>query len=262
MKVIAVIAIRNEEKYLEVTLQHLVDGGIRLAIINNGSEDRSLEILKRFDQFIDHYEYLPYHGSFDMTKQIESKSKVIQKLDADWIIHHDADEVLQSNRKNESLKEGIERVDNDGCTAINFDEFVFIPTNQQPSFEGRNFYEEMLNYYFFEPKPNRLMRAWKNNAGISQEGSGHALKSVQPLQFPAHSFLLRHYIVLSQHHANEKYGKRIFAEGDIAKGWHQRRLKFPSEVAFPDESLLHRLPNFSSIDFCKDTAWNKHFWQL
>jgi len=262
MKITAVIAFRNEEKYLGVTLRHLVEAGIRLAIIDNDSTDRSPEIVKQFGRYIDHHENLPFHGRFNLTEQIEMKSRVIQQLDTNWVIHQDADEILQSPRKNESLKEGIERVEMEGCTAINFDEFVFVPTLQQPSFEGGNFFKEMLYYYFFESFPNRLMRAWKNIPGVFQENGGHALKSVNPLAFPSESFLLRHYIVLSQKHSDNKYAKRLFAEEDLNKNWHQSRVNFPKAVHLPDETLLHKLDSFNSKEFVKSSPCKKHFWEI
>jgi hypothetical protein len=76
------------------------------------------------------------------------------------------------------------------------------------------------------------MRAWKNSLDISMNVGGHALDSRNRLIFSSDSFILRHYFVLSYIHAKEKYSKRLFANEDLAKGWHQRRLHASSYCEF------------------------------
>ena len=70
---------------------------------------------------------LPYRGVFSLTEQLEAKAEAYRRIESDWFIHQDADEILESPHAKGSLREGIERVAAEGWNVINFDEFVFVP---------------------------------------------------------------------------------------------------------------------------------------
>jgi glycosyltransferase involved in cell wall biosynthesis len=261
MKITAIIAIRNEAKYLPVTLQHLVDSDIQLAIIDHDSEDASKEICAKFKRHIVYEDRLPYTGYFSLTNQLKAKAKAISLINSDWIIHQDADEILQSPKRKESLRNGIERIARQGFNVINFDEFVFTPTQQEPDIKGHDFYRSMLHYYFFEPRPMRLMRAWKNLPGIRQIGGGHILKADTKIKIAPEPFVLRHYIVLNQDHANSKYSQRHFSPEDLAQGWHASRLQVPPVVNLPNQTDLEKLSAWDSKAFNKNNPKKSHFWK-
>lgn len=263
MRITAIIAARNEATYLPVTLQHLVDSRISLAIIDHESNDSSRDIYESFRQHIVYQTCLPYKGYFSLTDQLATKAKVISELSSDWWIHQDADEILESPRPNESLRDGIERIARDGFDAINCDEFVFTPTRQHLDYEQTDFYRSMLHYYFFEPSPMRLMRIWKNLPGIRQAGGGHKLIASFPLNVSPEAFILRHYIVLSAKHANTKYSQRCFAPEDLAKGWHRKRVinDLSSPLILPDMTDLHKMEAWDSKAFIKTFPRRAHFWQ-
>jgi hypothetical protein len=119
----------------------------------------------------------------------------------------------------------------------------------------------MLHYYFYEPNPLRLMRAWKNLPGIRQVHGGHRLAAEHPLAVFPEPFVLRHYVVLSQDHANTKYLERRFAPEDLVKGWHSKRLHVPPQVPLPEQGELDRLASGDSKDFCKRFPRRYHFWE-
>lgn len=207
MKITAMLCVRNEESYLEVTLAHLVACGIDLAIIDNDSTDRTLRICRKFQRRIMYQARLPFRGFFNLTEQIAAKAEIVRQVESDWFIHQDADEILESPRPDESLREGIERVSAAGFNVVNFDEFVFLPTAGYDDFEGWDFYGGMKHYYFFEPRPRRLMRAWKNRPGVVHLGGGHQLDGPD-LRLCTKNFILRHYPNLSLDHARRKYPRR------------------------------------------------------
>ncbi|MEI7981767.1 MAG: glycosyltransferase family 2 protein [Bacteroidota bacterium] len=262
LKITAVIAVRNEAKYLPTTLRFLSDHKISIIILDHGSTDGTDKILESFHGSIIRKIQIPYKGYFSLTDQINEKSAIIETVDTDWVIHQDADEVLESPEPGESLREGIERIASEGCNAINFNEFVFIPTRSTPSYEEGDFYHSMLQYYFFENKPFRLMRAWKKSQDIQLSDGGHKLSSGKPLIFTDKNFNLRHYIVLSKEHAMKKYNQRKFSQEDLDKGWHRKRLEIPKELSLPDEKFLKRLPSSGSKDFNLEKPWKSHFWEL
>jgi glycosyltransferase involved in cell wall biosynthesis len=262
MVITAVIGVRNESKYLPITLKHLVESNIKIAIIDNDSNDNIEKILNDFKNHIVLYQRLPYNGFFSLTEQINIKNEIIDKLETDWVIHQDADEILESPLSNENLRRGIERVTMNGCNAINFNEFVFVPTTQNPNFEDSNFLESMLSYYFFEPYPFRLMRAWKKESGFKLIEGGHEIESINKTIFSEESFVLRHYMVLSYNHAVNKYLNRIFAKEDISKGWHKKRLNFPLSFSLPNEDSLKRLSQWNSKEWDLSCPLKNHFWEF
>ena len=262
LNITAVITVRNEAKYLPVTLKSLADCSIGIVILDHESTDNTGEILQSFRGNIVKKVRVPYKGYFSLTDQINEKSEIIATLDTDWVIHQDADEILESPQPGESLRDGIERIASEGCNAINFNEFVFIPTRSNTSYEGLDFYQSMLYYYFFEPKPFRLMRAWKKSDDINIAEGGHQLTSGKTLVFPAKNFNLRHYIVLSLEHANKKYHQRRFSPEDVAKGWHHKRMQVPAEIKLPAETSLNKLAFPGSKEFILSDPWKNHFWDL
>ena len=94
---------------------------------------------------------VPGHGGKDRGAQLgedweailRRKDSFRQSVDADWFIHHDADEIMHSSRPGETLLEAIARIDREGYNAIDFDEFVFVHENDSVDYEGQNYYEKM-----------------------------------------------------------------------------------------------------------------------
>lgn len=260
MRITAVLCVRNEARYLAVGLKRLVAEGLDLAVIDNDSTDGTTDILDSFGHAIVHRSRLPYRGCFDLTAQLEAKQHVYRQVRTDWFVHVDADEILQSPRPGESLRQGIERVAAD-WNVVNFDEFVFVPKSADEAHEGRDYYERMLHYYFFAPRPRRLMRAWKASAGLVQAEGGHALTGPD-LRVAPENFLLRHYPLLSLDHARVKYPTRVFAPGDLAKGWHGNRLRVRADrIAFPPPHRLHALRAPDDKAFDRTVPWRRHFWE-
>jgi hypothetical protein len=88
----------------------------------------------------------------------------------------------------------------------------------------------MRNYYFFEPNPNRLNRAWLRRCALDNRSSGgHVLAGPHKRVFPR-SQVLRHYIVLSQQHAIQKYTTRRFDKDELASGFHANRLALTADM--------------------------------
>ncbi|MCX6080228.1 MAG: hypothetical protein NTW32_11900 [Chloroflexi bacterium] len=261
ISICAVIAVRNEQKYLEILLPILANQNIDVVIIDNDSNDDS-QIL--FDEFagkpIIAVEHLPYHGYFSLVEQLEIKQRVYNTISHDWVIHHDADEILESCKPGFSLREAIQEASDHKYDVINFDEFVFLP---EPGFNSGNYYSNMLQYYFFEPQKNRLNRAWRRNKFLNNlQSGGHQLFSDQEIAIFPVNHILRHYIVLSYQHALNKYLDRTFDPKEIAKGWHSNRLNFnENNLRIPSESeFIFHLDSFDSKNFCRNNPTNKHFW--
>ncbi len=259
--IVALLSVRNEEQYMERCLRHLIQQGIDVYIIDNDSEDNTREIAEKFlGHGVMHIERFPYNGYFDHVGILQRKEGLSREIDADWFIHHDADEIREAPLPYKTLYEAIYDVDKQGYNVINFDEFVFTSTDPEESFEGKDYVSEMGYYYFFEPGIMRRMNAWKKNRSVSiVESGGHSIESSNLRVFPV-NFILRHYIYLSKAYAEKKYTERKFSEKEIEeRGWHGRRAVIkPGEVMVPSKEILKRCRNDGIWD--RSDPWKKHYF--
>ncbi len=202
MRVAALLAIRNEELYLSRCLEHLFNQGIETCVIDNGSTDRSLEIAKSYlDKGVFRIEHLPFKGVYEWCEILRKKEQLSSEIDADWFIHYDADEIREAPLPYKTLLEGIEEVDRQGYNAIDFDEFVFLPTSDDESYEGTDYVKTMQYYYIFQPWPLHQVKAWKKTEvpiNLTNSG-GHRVEFKGREIFPD-LFIFWHYILLSKAH--------------------------------------------------------------
>ncbi|MBT9289119.1 glycosyltransferase family 2 protein [Prosthecodimorpha staleyi] len=258
---VAILCARNERDHALRAIQLLIENAIDVILIDHDSADGTRAAAARhLGRGLLSIEHQPWRGSFSLTDQLRMKAELGRQVPHDWIVHVDADEWLSSPHPGQTLLEGISAADEAGANAINFDEFVFVPTGLQ-HFDAGTCHEEMLQYYFFQPSYPRLMRAWKRSAGLdNQTRAGHKLTGAA-LRLHSEDFILRHYIVLSARHAQDKYLGRNFSEEDRLKGWHRSRTQFRLEdLQLPSAGELHRLPHWTSKDFTKATPRTAHFW--
>jgi len=243
LRIVALLTCRNESLYLARCLQHLYEQGIETCVIDNESEDNTVDIARSFlNKGVFRIETQPYLGYFSMAVLLELKQKLADEIDADWFIHHDADEIREAPAPFKTLYDGIFAADQEGYNAINFDEFVFLPTTNEDAFEGTDYVKKMNYYYFFEPYPNRQIKAWKK-IGVKVDlvsSGGHILNFEGRKIFPR-NFILRHYICLSKEHVIWKYySSRVFSKQEVEeRGWHGKRATFtPDKLNFPNKELL------------------------
>lgn len=260
LRIVALLAVRNEGLYLARCLEHLHGQGIETCVIDNGSTDDSLEIAKSFiGRGVIRIENLPYPGYFDLQAQLSAKQKIASEIDADWFMHYDADEIREAPAPYHTLKEGIEAADLTGYNAINFDEFVFLPSSEAEAYEGTDYVATMRYYYFFEPSTLRQIKAWKKTPKMTGlvESGGHGVDFEGRRIFPV-NFIMRHYIVLSAAHAIAKYTKeRVYSRQEVEKkGWHWPRATFtPEKLKLPERSLLKCI---DSGVWDTSQPWNMH----
>jgi glycosyltransferase involved in cell wall biosynthesis len=260
LRIVALLAARNEALYLERCLAHLHAQGIQTCVIDNGSTDATEAIARSFvGRGVFRIDRLPYKGFFDLVEQLRYKERLTTEIEADWFIHMDADEIREAPAPGRTLHAAISAVDAQGYNAINFDEFVFLPTNDSDSFEGTDYVERMRYYYFFEPEALRRINAWKKTSQpveLTMSG-GHMVQFEGRRIFPD-NFVLRHYIVLSRRHAIAKYGSdRVYSIAEIEeRQWHGSRARFdPGKLKLPDR---HSLKNIESGRWDRSDPWRRH----
>jgi hypothetical protein len=248
MRVVALLTVRNEELYLGRCLAHLSEQGIETCVIDNESTDRTRAIAESFrHRGVFRIEALPYSGYFDLAAQVGQQEALAQEIDADWFIHHDADEIMQAPAAWPTMHAAITEIDAQGFNAINFDEFVFVP-GEGDQFEGDDYVALMRHYYFFEPVPTRLVRAWKKGVlpvQLSRTGGHGALGKDRRLFHQ--NFILRHYIGLSLAHLKAQYLGRVFTASELARGWHRNRVATTQDFV--------RLPAIDQLNNVDRDGW-------
>jgi glycosyltransferase involved in cell wall biosynthesis len=263
LTICSIIAVRNELKYLKILLPLLAEQNIDVVIIDNGSTDGSHDLYSDFmGKPVILVESLPYQGFFSLSKQLAYKSEIRKKINHDWVIHQDADEVMEHHLPGLTLRDAIQEADNAGYNILNFDEFTFLP-EPNADYTNRNYYTEILRYYHFEPEQNRLNRAWKRSAQFSNmESGGHLLHGKNHSIWPI-NHILRHYIVLSAKHAKDKYINRSFDDAELAKGWHENRKNITRQkLTIPGKSnYLYKLKEYNSKMFYRENRVSRHYWE-
>lgn len=259
-RVVALLAVRNEALCMERCLEHLFLQGIETCVIDNESSDTTLEIARKFiGRGVFRIVTKPYDGYFDWAGLLQLKEKLSREIDADWFIHVDADEIREAPAPFKSLYEGIMKADQEGYNAINFDEFVFLPTTDDEFFEETDYIKNMRCYYFFEPIPLRQIKAWKNiGRPVDIVSSGGHSANFDGRKIYPENFILRHYIALSRAHAIAKYGsERIYSREEVEqRGWHRERANANIEaIQFPSPCELHHV---GEGNWNKTRPWKQH----
>lgn len=245
MNVVALIAARNEQLTIGRCCRHLAEQGVRFVVIDNESTDGTRDIAESFRGrgLIDVVSF-PYAGHYDWTGLLECKERLARRLDGDWFLHVDADEIPEAEHRGTGLVDGFRAVEEAGYNAVNFDEFTFVPATETERHEGTDYVAGMSRYYFFEPLPLRLIRAWRKASDVRLVPSaGHAADFADRRVFPRH-FALRHYIALSMDHLRHKYTHgRSYSAAEVTLGWHGWRatvrdvdLRVPPAAVLADAS--------------------------
>jgi glycosyltransferase involved in cell wall biosynthesis len=263
ISICAVIGVRNEAHYLRVLLPLLAAQKIDVFIVDHASTDGSHSLYAELaGQPIIGVEDLPYHGYFSLSDQLAAKREIYRKLPHDWVIHQDADEILEHAAPGLTLRHAIEEAAGCSFSALNFDEFVFLP-EPGADYRGRHYDQELRRYYHFAPHPNRLNRAWRRDLGLDHGQSGGHVLAGDGLWLSPANHVLRHYIVLGEEHARQKYLHRSFSREDRDRGWHGNRIDFTEAgLALPEESpFLFELDRGDSKAFRRDRPAAAHYWQ-
>ena len=241
MRVIAILGVYNEERFIASSLSNLIHQGCEVYLCDNESEDRTVAIAERYlGRGLIGIETIPRSGTFRWRSILHRKEELAATLDADWFLHVDADEVHVSPNSAETLAQALARADAEGYNAVNFFEFTFIPTREAPDHDHPGFQKTMRWYYPFAPCFPHLVRAWKRTSARVDlvESGGHHVR-FHDLRLCPRPFRLRHYLFLSVDHAIEKYVRKLYDSREVAQGWHGWRARVRSEdIHLPPAAAL------------------------
>jgi glycosyltransferase involved in cell wall biosynthesis len=240
LKIVAILQAYNEQRFIGGCLDHLAEQGISAYLIDNESSDDTVAIAERsLSRNLIGIESLARDGHFALRKQLARKEELAQSLDADWLIHLDADEFRVSSQPRSTLAEAIAEADEAGFNAVNFIEFVFMPTREAPDHEHPDFVKTMRSYYPYIPRFPHRLNAWKRQDGPIELAAGGHLVRFPGLSMSPRSLYSRHYLFLSVAHAARKFGPERYAPEEVAHGWHRWRVQLnPAKIELHSEADL------------------------
>ncbi len=252
MRVIAMIQAYNGEHFVARCIEHLRTQGVGVYLIDDASTDATVSIAERYlGRGVIEIERLAPHEDHNWREICARKERLAAELDADWLIHHDIDEIRVSPNPRQTLSQALEEFDRAGFNAVNFLEFTFTPTREAPDHDHPQFEHTMRSYYPFAPGFPHRLGAFKRQDGPVELGwsGGHRVR-FEGLAMAPRSLYMRHYLYLSRAHAIEKYvHHRPFAEETLALGWHGFRPRLrPEMIELPPKRLLRTYESDARLD--------------
>ena len=230
LRIVAIIAAFNEADIIGQTVRHLIEQGIFVHLIDDGSTDCTDVALAPFlasgllsverSAFGSKASEGP--GVFQWARLLSRKEQLSRELEGDWFLHYDADEFRESPWGHLDLRHGIELVDRLGYNAIDFAVLNFRPTDADVDAQGD--VQRTLRHWEPAASVDRVqVKCWKKTAAIDLVTSGgHDARFDGRRVFPIR-FLARHYPIRSQTHGQRKVfdeRKPRFAQEERARGWH------------------------------------------
>jgi glycosyltransferase involved in cell wall biosynthesis len=251
MRVIAILAAYNEERFIAGCLDNLIRQGLQVYLIDNDSTDNTVAIAARYaGRGLIGIETLPRAGVFSLRPQCERKEALAATLDADWFIHVDADQILLPAQSTQSLAQALAEVDAEGFNAVYFHQFAFVPTKEMPDHDHPDYQQTMRWYYPHESSFPHSLRAWKRqDAPVELSWSGGHRVRFPGLRMCPLAFRYRHYLFLSVEHAIRKYIQKRFDSVEVAGGWHGWRVRLrPESIRLPSQAELRPYTSDDMLD--------------
>jgi len=246
------MAAYNEERFIAGCLEHLLQQNVDVYLIDNCSSDQTAAIARRYMAHgLIGIETVPREGIYSWRPILERKEQLANALDADWFMNVDPDEIRLPPRACQSLAQAFAEADGEGCNAVNFQEFTFIPTREAPDHDHQDFQKTMRWYYPFLPSPvPNQVKAWKRQPGpVEFAWSGGHQVRFEGLRIFPQWFPMRHYFYLSVPHAIRKYVGRRYDPAEVEAGWHKLRARVrPEMIKLPAEAELRPYLSDGELD--------------
>jgi Glycosyl transferase family 2 len=248
-RVVAMLTTYNEERFIEGCLDHMIEQDVSVYLIDNESTDRTVAIAQRYlGRGLIGLESFPRAGMYSWRPLLERKEQLARTLDGDWFINLDADEIRLPPQSGKTLAEAFLDVEEHGFNAVNFQEFTFTPTREDPDHDHSEFRKTMKRYYPFSAAPQ--VKAWKRpSAPVEFAWSGGHQARFDTLRLFPQNFMMKHYLFLSISHAHRKYIQRTYDPSEVAVGWHRARAALrPEFIRLPADTELRSFVSDDELD--------------
>jgi hypothetical protein len=251
-RVVALVAAFNEADVIDAVLADLARQRVETFFIDNWSTDGTFERAQaHLGRGVIGIERFPAEGAtgsrekYDWSGLLRRKEELSLELDADWFIHHDADEFREGPWDGVDLRASVARVDAAGYNAIDFAVLNFRPEDDSfvPGTDPR---ESLRRYEMGDWWDAYQVKAWKRiprvRPDLASKG-GHEVIFPDRRIFPLR-FLLLHFPIRSDAHGRRKVEiERIprFLSAERDRGWH---FQYDAKVA----SYLWRSEQLTDFD--------------
>ena len=224
--VVAIIAAYNEADVIGHVVADLIAQDVQVYLLDDGSTDGTVAAVEPYlDRGVIGIERLadPGPGRFEWGRILRRKAELARTLDANWFIHHDADEFRESPWPHVALNAAIKLVDACGFNAIDFECLDFWPVHD--GFRAGQDVREAFTFHAPAAPHDRVqIRCWKKTDALVDLASrgGHEVLFPDRKVFPGR-FILRHYPIRGQAHGERKVfheRRPRFVEEERARGWH------------------------------------------
>lgn len=252
MRIIAILATYNEERFIAACLEHLFEQGVDVYLIDNSSTDQTVSIAERYlRRGLVGIETFPRTtATYEWRSILERKETLAMTLDADWFMHVDADEIRLPPRSDRTLAQMFAEVEAQDYNAVNFMEFTFLPVREDPDHDHPEFLKTMRYYYPFAPVLPHRLNAWKRQVDRVELAwfAGHVVRFPNLRMYPQ-PFKMRHYLFLSVPHFVAKYVERTYAQEELQRGWHRWRSRVdPEKIELPFKADLRTYTSDDQLD--------------
>ena len=262
LRVVAVLATHNEERFIAACLENLFRQGVQVYLCDNGSTDRTVEIAQRhLGAGLIGIEHIPHDGTYRWESLLRRKEALFRELDADWLMHVDADEIHLPPPGHATIADALAMVDALGYEAVEFEEFTFVPTYESPDHDHPDFVRTLRTYYPFRPSSPHCVRAYRKQEApmeIAWSG-GHRMRCPDAPRLYPQPFRMKHYIFLSEAHAARKYPGRKYDDHEVGKrGWHGWRPRLrPEQIVLPGVEDVRTTRSDDDLD--ATDPWTRHW---
>jgi glycosyltransferase involved in cell wall biosynthesis len=223
----AIISVFDDGPYLARCFENMKKHQIRAIVIDNDCCDETRAIVEQYQgDVVQEVVHHPRDGTFDWSGILRHKEAIANRISSDWIMLWDSDEIREPPQGFDTFRDAIRAAHEAGHTAVNFDEFVFLPIDTSEEYRFRDYVSDLKTYYYFAPKVQHRITAWARPQGAVnlQKGLGHSVKFRGLSISPTH-FAMRHYLFLSHAHGKEKYLTRTHSQEDTDRNLSAERRK-------------------------------------
>jgi hypothetical protein len=227
-KVVAILAVYNEQDVVGPTIQKLQDDGVGVYIVDNWSTDQTYDIVRGFEGrgLVGHERFPATAGDvFPFVELLKRIEAIPAELGPGWYIHADADERRSGPWPGMTLREALWLVDRSGFNAVDHTVINYRPIDN--GFQPGTDYETYFRYFEMGRSADLLVqiKAWKNVGRVDLASSaGHQAAFPGRHVFP-YKFLVKHYPIRSQSHGEQKVFRERGTRWDareLARGWHHQ----------------------------------------
>jgi hypothetical protein len=224
--VVAVMTAYNEADIIGHVIDHVIEQGLLVYLVDNWSTDGTVREASRFlGRGLLHVEQFPAYGPrlfYEWEQLLRHVEHVGARFGSTWVMHHDADEIRRSPWLGVPLRDAIHHVDRSGFTAIENTVVDFPPTGRR--FDPSAGLEQQFPGFATPHDSSRLqVKTWKNTGVRAYlAGGGHDVSFPHRRIYP-YRFLAQHYPIRSQEHGVRKVlqeRRPRWKPAEVDRGWH------------------------------------------